>query len=496
MKTRTKLLFAGACLQGIVATGAHAEIVVFSDSFNRGTNEKTDFPSAWNPDESGGFPAIVWESDASRAPIKESNGDFLKASREASGLENLVLQTHWFDASPFQGQEYTLSFDFNVGDDPQGRLDLRLQQGDGTAFNGTGVILSEQGSTLGETGHGSGDGGTPRNFDSVAVSEPDANGWRKVTVTGTFFPETLDWAFIEFQPWKTDGDPASGHFRGSYAVDNVRLTVASEADELTRKDDSGFPRAYLITESRGFVHGVVVGDNGPSLVERTFRRLGEKSGYYSLERLESVRHLTASRLAKADLVIFYTSGDLPFSEEGYEVFVSWIRDGGAFVGMHSATDTLPNHPHYPKLIGGTFDGHPWGSGETVTLKVLDMAHPAARPFNRPFSGGYTLQEEIYQFGNFDPENVRVLVSLDMENTELKKPYHVPVSWVREEDQGRVFYSSMGHRNDVWTNLDFQEHLKGGIGWVLGELEGKATPNPDRQVKEEELAKKAYEAAKE
>ena len=83
----------------------------------------------------------------------------------------------------------------------------------------------------------------------------------------------------------------------------------------------------------------------------------------------------------------------------------------------------------------------------------------------------------------------------MEKTELKRPYQVPIAWVRGEGQGRVFYSSLGHRDDVWQSDDFQEHLAGGIGWALGNLEAEATPNPERQADEAELARKAYESSR-
>ena len=138
------------------------------------------------------------------------------------------------------------------------------------------------------------------------------------------------------------------------------------------------------------------------------------------------------------------------------------------------------------MVGGTFDGHPWNSKNTVTINVHDPENPMMKPFGHEF----TITDEIYQYKNWQPEKVRVLMSLDMEKTDLKKPYHVPVLWVKEYGNGRVMHMSLGHREDVWENPTYQESLLGGIRWLTGQVDGDATPNPEVDAKENELAKAA------
>ena len=43
-------------------------------------------------------------------------------------------------------------------------------------------------------------------------------------------------------------------------------------------------------------------------------------------------------------------------------------------------------------------------------------------------------------------------------------------------KGRVFFTSLGHREDVWTNPICQKIIGGGFGWVLGGVEADITPN--------------------
>jgi len=95
------------------------------------------------------------------------------------------------------------------------------------------------------------------------------------------------------------------------------------------------------------------------------------------------------------------------------------------------------------------------------------------------------------FGNripmgFSRDRVRVLMSLDTRATDIEGLPDVeaggdyPQSWVREFGQGRSFYTSLGHRDDIWTNDDvFRAHLVGGIRWALGLEQGDATPRGPR-----------------
>ena len=52
----------------------------------------------------------------------------------------------------------------------------------------------------------------------------------------------------------------------------------------------------------------------------------------------------------------------------------------------------------------------------------------------------------------------------------------PATWARMHGKGRVFFCSMGHREDVWTNKTFQQILLGGIAWSLGNVDADTTPN--------------------
>ena len=74
---------------------------------------------------------------------------------------------------------------------------------------------------------------------------------------------------------------------------------------------------------------------------------------------------------------------------------------------------------------------------------------------------------------FSRQRHKVLLSVDtdktnLEGTSMKRGVDYPQSWVRDYGKGRVFYTSFGHRDDIWSvDPVFQAHLNGGIRWALG-----------------------------
>jgi type 1 glutamine amidotransferase len=268
---------------------------------------------------------------------------------------------------------------------------------------------------------------------------------------------------------------------------NLAVPAARAEDDAAGERDRPV-RIFFVTESKGFRHDTVkrAGDElAPA--ERVMEELGARSGLFRITASQDVeKDFNREVLDSQDIVMFYTTGNLPIKDEDRDYFLGeWLKQKGhGFIGVHSATDTYHEHEPYWDMIGGTFDGHPWNAGDTVTITVHDTKHPVSKPWGDEF----VIQDEIYQFKNWQPEKVHVLMSLNMAKTELKKPYHVPVAWCKEYGEGRVVYISLGHREDVWTNEKYQESLLGAVKWILGQEEGDATPNPDLSASEEEKAK--------
>ncbi len=194
----------------------------------------------------------------------------------------------------------------------------------------------------------------------------------------------------------------------------------------------------------------------------------------------ALQKLSPDSLKNYDGVVFAsTTGDLPLPDP--QGFLDWIKAGHAFIGIHAASDTFHHWPGYIDMLGGEFMHH----GKQVSVDCLnqDPQNPATAMLPKVWT---ISQEEIYQFQNYDPAKVHDLLILD-KHPETGAPGHYGVSWCKMYGTGHVFYTSLGHREDIWDTAPdmkdrknspeiskaYQAHVLGGIEWALG-LKGSAT----------------------
>jgi uncharacterized protein len=244
-----------------------------------------------------------------------------------------------------------------------------------------------------------------------------------------------------------------------------------------------------------------------SVAEVAMTQLGQQTGLFQVHcTQDAAADFTRENLKNYQVVMFYTTGNLPIKQEDLEYFLNdWLKQKGhGFVGFHSASDTYNETEPYWDMIGGTIINHPWTSNMTVTVKVLDPENPATRPFDKEFQ----IKDEIYRYRHFQPDKVHILMTLDPEKcipllskkglqdfmSHPKEPYAVPVAWVKEWGQGKIFYTNLGHNETTWTDKRFLKSVDGGVRWVLGLEPGDATPNPDVFKAENEKAKQIAEQA--
>jgi uncharacterized protein len=217
-----------------------------------------------------------------------------------------------------------------------------------------------------------------------------------------------------------------------------------------------------LTLSAGFKHQMV-----PYSTE-VIKQIGEKSGAFDITVTEDVSMFTAEGLKHYNAVMFYTTGELPLTDEQKRDFINYIKSGHGFVGVHSATDTFYMWKDYHDLLGGYFNGHPWH--QQLKIDVTDPSSPLVS-FLAP---SFTVEnDELYQIDDFDPETSHVLLRLDPNSVDIKKLgsrpkwYGWPVAWTRHDGKGRVFYCSLGHEQSTWDDPKFQELMLNGIKWAMG-----------------------------
>lgn len=165
--------------------------------------------------------------------------------------------------------------------------------------------------------------------------------------------------------------------------------------------------------------------------------------------------------------------------------LDYVANGGGIMAIHFAIAANRHWPQFQQLLGATFTGHPWN--EEVGITVEEPGHPLVAAFS---GKDFRIADEIYQYGDpYDRSKVRVLVSLDPERTNMgvkwinRKDNDFALAWVKSHGRGRIFYTSFGHRANLFWDSQMLRFYLDAIQFATGDLEAPAAPRPDRPVKQ-------------
>jgi type 1 glutamine amidotransferase len=214
----------------------------------------------------------------------------------------------------------------------------------------------------------------------------------------------------------------------------------------------------------------------------------EKQEQFNAEAKRNLEKLSPTNLAAEhiDGVIFAnTTGSLPLPDR--DGFIQWIKDGHGFVAMHSGSDTFHDFPGYIEMLGGEFQTHKFQV--PADLVAADTESPA----NAGLGSAWNIkQEEVYFIKNQDRSKVHSVWFLRHNPNDPAEAGFFPISWTKAAGKGRVFYTSLGHREDLWSDdpalpgrvnspeisKQYQAHILGGIKWAIGLVPGSDEPNPE------------------
>lgn len=169
-----------------------------------------------------------------------------------------------------------------------------------------------------------------------------------------------------------------------------------------------------------------------------------------------------------------TTGDLLFPDR--DGFVNLIKEGKGFIAMHSGADTYHPFPGYIDMLGGEFLTH------KAQVEVEAIVHDPKHAITKMVPQGWKVFDEIYRFKNYDKSKVTPLLGLDVDPNDKTPTGYFPISWCKEFGKGRVYYTSFGHREDVWDPTwnagkpdrknspevanTYQAMILAGIKWAL------------------------------
>lgn len=259
-------------------------------------------------------------------------------------------------------------------------------------------------------------------------------------------------------------------------------------------------KVLVVTTTTGFRHSSI------PTAEKVIEELAQSSGAFTIEYArvepndeqfkgpdgkpdnakvhEAIKAVLAEKMSPEalknyDAVVFAnTTGDLPVPDK--DAFIDWIKSGKGFVGMHAASDTFHNFKAYGEMLGGEFKEH------HAQVKVDIINQDTECPACRHLPPNWEVFDEIYLFKGFERPKVHGLLTLDKHPNE-KTPGDYPISWCKEFGKGRVFYTSLGHREDVWdpnapdrknskeVALAYQKLILNAIQWAIGDEQWNTKP---------------------
>lgn len=205
------------------------------------------------------------------------------------------------------------------------------------------------------------------------------------------------------------------------------------------------------------------------------QKLGKEHGFAVYSTEDSARFADAE-LARYRVVVFLSTTGNILDDAQKASFERYIRAGGGFVGIHSASDTEYGWAWYGRLVGAYFASHP--QIQRAVVRIEDLGHASTEGL----PAVWERTDEWYNFRSNPRDHVHVLAALDEASySGGKMGADHPIAWCQEIDGGRSWYTAMGHTKESYAEPLYRLHLLGGIESAAGIAGGCGTiGTPARQ----------------
>jgi type 1 glutamine amidotransferase len=212
-----------------------------------------------------------------------------------------------------------------------------------------------------------------------------------------------------------------------------------------------------------------VHDNIPASVA-ALRKLGAEN-HFGVDVSDDPKAFTDDNLKQYKAIVFDNTNNEIFDNEDQKAALQrYIRAGGGFVGIHSASGSMRNWPWFWSVLGGKFSRHARMQKFTVRVKDPKDISTAHLPAT------FEWTDEFYYVDHM-PKGLHVLLAGDLTtvNDPGKDKYpgkkfgdEFPLAWHHYFDGGREWYTALGHQKEHYSDPMFTKLLLGGILWAMGE----------------------------
>lgn len=170
-------------------------------------------------------------------------------------------------------------------------------------------------------------------------------------------------------------------------------------------------------------------------------------------------YLNTEFMVALDLVVpVWTMGAITREQE--KGLLNAIASGVGIAGWHGGmADAFRNNTEYQWMVGGQWVAHP-GNIIDYTVNIVDHSDPITAGL-----ADFQMHSEQY-YMHVDPANqVLATTTFSGEYAAWVKGTVMPVVWKRMWNQGRVFYSSLGHHASDFGVPEAKEIQLRGMLWA-------------------------------
>jgi type 1 glutamine amidotransferase len=354
---------------------------------------------------------------------------------------------------------------------------------------------------------------------------PVATKWRAVIARGEApgtrrcrYGEALK-GHANLSPFSLFSFPSNFGFRiSSFAVLLLLASFASALEDIPKnqatKTDAAAPAAPRVAPKKP--RKVLVFSTPAHLYDKdphkgycvpygayAFKALGEKTKAYEPVMSTELAAFLPNALKHYDAIVmnnscgaWITPADADMQNDAFrklgadkaaveqalrKALIEYVNNGGGIVAIHFAIAANKHWPEFADLIGGQFTGHPWN--EEIGVMLDDPASPLLAAYE---GKQFRITDEIYQYGKpFNRAKCRVICSLDPERTNMgvrwisQPDNDFPLAWVKTHGEGRVFYTSFGHRTELFWDAKLLQFCLDAVQFAAGDLDAPADPRPER-----------------
>ena len=215
------------------------------------------------------------------------------------------------------------------------------------------------------------------------------------------------------------------------------------------------PKILVFTKTSGYHHASIAVGTAAII------KLGAENNF-SVDTTSDAAKITEATLSKYSAVVFLSTTGYMLNNYQQADLERYMQAGGNYVGVHAAADAEYDWHWYGRLVGAYFDSHP--AMQEAVLNVIDKNHPSTRAL----PDTWKRTDEWYNFKSIS-KNIHVLITID-ENSYKGGTNGVnhPMAWYHNFENGRAFYTELGHTDESYSDPAYLKHLLGGIQYAIGD----------------------------